>query len=317
MHVFSFLFTAGLCAAAVVPRQTDNACTNPSKRVEWRSLSAEAKKDYTDAVLCLTKKPSELGNVGTTRYDDFTYVHTTMDVQIHFVAQFLPWHRLFVQAYVDALRDCNFKGVMPYWDWTLDSNDMINSSIWDPVSGFGGNGDPAIDPLGPGTTTIKCVLDGPFAGLQVAWVMEGENPHCLTRNWNNGTNYPGDMFVKSYTPEILAGVAANNNFNDFRKSLENGPHGAVHSAIGGDMSPATAPNDPLFFLHHSQIDRLWANWQALKPETRTMDFAGNRYARSTDMDATLDDNMSFMGLIPDAKVSDAMSIQTSRLCYSY
>jgi len=28
------------------------------------------------------------------------------------------------------------------------------------------------------------------------------------------------------------------------------------------MLPGTSPNDPLFFLNHCNVDRLWANWQA-------------------------------------------------------
>jgi hypothetical protein len=32
----------------------------------------------------------------------------------------------------------------------------------------------------------------------------------------------------------------------------------VHSVIFGDMGPATSPNEPLFFLHHANVDRAWA-----------------------------------------------------------
>lgn len=50
-------------------------------------------------------------------------------------------------------------------------------------------------------------------------------------------------------------------------------HNAVHGYIGGiaGMSPngpvfgtmmlPTSPNDPIFWLHHSNIDRIWAKWQ--------------------------------------------------------
>ena len=29
----------------------------------------------------------------------------------------------------------------------------------------------------------------------------------------------------------------------------------------GRMSLNTSPNDPLFFLHHCNVDRIWAEWQ--------------------------------------------------------
>ena len=38
-------------------------------------------------------------------------------------------------------------------------------------------------------------------------------------------------------------------------------HNIVHRFIGGDMGTAASPNDPVFFLHHCNIDRIWANWQ--------------------------------------------------------
>jgi tyrosinase len=44
--------------------------------------------------------------------------------------------------------------------------------------------------------------------------------------------------------------------------LENLPHNAVHGQIGGFMNnPATAALDPIFWLHHCNIDRLWEVWR--------------------------------------------------------
>jgi tyrosinase len=43
--------------------------------------------------------------------------------------------------------------------------------------------------------------------------------------------------------------------------LEVTPHGSVHSDVGGFMGGfATAGLDPLFWLHHCNIDRLWEVW---------------------------------------------------------
>ena len=40
-------------------------------------------------------------------------------LQIHQTGFFLPWHRLFVQTFEDALKTkCGYIGVQPYWDWT-------------------------------------------------------------------------------------------------------------------------------------------------------------------------------------------------------
>lgn len=40
------------------------------------------------------------------------------------------------------------------------------------------------------------------------------------------------------------------------------PHGKVHNLIGGYMAKLTSPMDPIFWLHHGQMDRLWAAWVA-------------------------------------------------------
>lgn len=39
-------------------------------------------------------------------------------------------------------------------------------------------------------------------------------------------------------------------------------HNRVHEWVGGDMRVGTSPNDPIFWFHHSNIDRIWAGWQS-------------------------------------------------------
>lgn len=47
----------------------------------------------------------------------------------------------------------------------------------------------------------------------------------------------------------------------FSVPLEMNPHGSVHGVIGGDMgSIQTSARDPIFWLHHANIDRLWTAW---------------------------------------------------------
>jgi tyrosinase len=38
-------------------------------------------------------------------------------------------------------------------------------------------------------------------------------------------------------------------------------HNLVHVWVGGDMGPASSPNDPVFFLNHCNVDRIWENWK--------------------------------------------------------
>jgi hypothetical protein len=50
----------------------------------------------------------------------------------------------------------------------------------------------------------------------------------------------------------------------FRNRLEGfkgtGLHNQVHRWVNGDMAPAHSPNDPVFFLHHCNVDRIWEGW---------------------------------------------------------
>jgi len=36
----------------------------------------------------------------------------------------------------------------------------------------------------------------------------------------------------------------------------------VHVWVGGDMGPGSSPNDPVFFLNHCNVDRVWEAWMA-------------------------------------------------------
>ncbi|NUO64667.1 MAG: hypothetical protein HOQ12_06860 [Gemmatimonadaceae bacterium] len=54
---------------------------------------------------------------------------------------------------------------------------------------------------------------------------------------------------------------AQTSFWNFTNTLNGTPHGAVHIACGGNMTQfATAGQDPIFWLHHCNIDRLWEVW---------------------------------------------------------
>jgi tyrosinase len=62
-------------------------------------------------------------------------------------------------------------------------------------------------------------------------------------------------------------LALGPNFPDFG-AMEGTPHGAAHVSFNGWISDIpTAPKDPLFFMLHSNVDRLWALWQWMNQRT--------------------------------------------------
>jgi tyrosinase len=49
----------------------------------------------------------------------------------------------------------------------------------------------------------------------------------------------------------------------FEDLCERNPHNRVHNQVGGSMGDVpTAPADPIFWLHHCNVDRLWSAWVA-------------------------------------------------------
>jgi tyrosinase len=78
----------------------------------------------------------------------------------------------------------------------------------------------------------------------------------ITRNW--------DPSILA-TPTDVAAANAMGTFDAFQRTLEGAVHGSVHNAVGGTMAGPSSPGDPLFFLHHANLDRLWSEWQATHP----------------------------------------------------
>lgn len=66
-------------------------------------------------------------------------------------------------------------------------------------------------------------------------------------------------------------VMASTTYHEFRDSLE-GIHDTVHVAVGSPdhaMITAASPADPLFWLHHAFVDKVWADWQKINSDRPT------------------------------------------------
>jgi len=181
----------------------------------------------------------------------------------HFGPSFLPWHRAFLAMVEKKLEEISGddKFFIPYWDWTLDPN---GTSVFTPEL-VGGNGDSSDGWIVKDGlfrdwrivkydfTLKKMVVDVP---LQRNFGSQGFIPDAyeISRvmfGANNYDNFPFNFFAKG----------------SFRNDIEIKLHNPIHRWIGGPMTnPMLAPNDPVFFLHHANIDRLWAKWQHVHPQ---------------------------------------------------
>lgn len=184
---------------------------------------------------------------------------------------FAPWHRFMLRQLElnlqRVLNDNNFG--LPYWDWAADGQlsaaRQRRSAVW-AANCMGGSGSP--------------VTTGPFA-------FAAGNPNSFRIRIEAGVNgqlrqvnrglrrafgaNTSTLPTKSDTADALATTPYDEDpwdtsSNGFRNLLEGwqtppaGMHNRVHVWVGGDMLPSTSPNDPVFYLNHCNVDRVWEAW---------------------------------------------------------
>lgn len=88
----------------------------------------------------------------------------------------------------------------------------------------------------------------------------------------------------------------------------------------------TSPADPIFFLHHANLDRVWWSWQKKGPHKRLMDISGPinlmDYGNEKGGNVTLAFPLSMGVSAVDVTVGDIMDIKACGkpggvLCYDY
>jgi tyrosinase len=269
--------------------------TPPYVRKNQSSLTKTEIDNFVNAVKALKttfdpgSKVSVYDQFVQEHYDAFTAGHA------HEGPAFFAWHREFLLEFEKKLRVVDSSVTIPYWDFTVDNS--ANSSIWD-AKFLGGNGDPNDNWI---------VKTGPFASGQ--W--------SLNVNGGDGTNLRRDFGDLASTLPTSDDVQAAFNASaydvfpfdsgspidqSFRNNLEgfNHPsgqpelHNRVHDWIGGSMAIAYSPNDPVFWLLHSDLDRLWAQWQAANPNDGYDPVTGAADGHN------LRDNMSPFGVTPES-----------------
>lgn len=224
-------------------------CHDPMVRKEWRTLDPTTQSAYISAVRCLMHHPS-IFLEETSFYDDLIFAHSKTGSYSHYAAAFLPWHRLYMHVYEQALRQkCEYTGALPYWDWTLDFKDLSSSPIWDSTRGFGGNGDfdePEVIHGG------HCVMDGQFSNSTRAWsaLSKGHShnvtywPHCMCRGFATRSASVAELDTIHYliSPKFVEETLDQPDYDSFFRAFESGAHNAIPQFIKGDWLTFTAPN---------------------------------------------------------------------------
>ncbi|KAK4943931.1 hypothetical protein LTR10_016647 [Elasticomyces elasticus] len=291
--------------------------THCTLRREWRTLETSGKHEYIRAVQCLLKQPSQLQpphnlTANSTLYTDFPFIHARIGYRTHNSAPFLPWHRYFLHLYETALREkCGYTGGLVYWDWTLDAADLTKSPVFDPETGFGGDGDSDL-PITLGRSG-RCVTNGPFGAGPDGVGVWGQFydvkflPHCLSRGFRDDQGNLGTIDGSTVTAESIGEVLDIEGYEDFVTTLEGRVHDAIPFGVAGDFETFTAPYDPLFYLHHTQLDRLWYIWQQRNPE-RVMEYSGHEGRHSIES-AKLTDKIKMGGWAEEIEVRQVMDTE--------
>ncbi|KAH6639890.1 hypothetical protein C7974DRAFT_450209 [Boeremia exigua] len=316
-------------------------------RKEWRSLSGAEKTAYISAVKCLLEKPPVTSKIDLpgvqNRFEDFLGDHIRQADAMHFVGYFYPWHRLLLRAYELELAACGYAGGQPYWDWSLDANssdDFFNSPIFDPITGFGGNGDyingTKENPLPGVTSTLGdipvdvedrsgggCLSNGPFANLSIHM---GPGFNTSYNEWCIRRDFVPSVFMAAGHSTAVDAAMSHTTFGAFSQQSEATNHGAGHIGVGGLYGVLTdvwaSPGDPLFFLHHANMDRLWWSWQHKNLTARLTDISGpvvpHDYSNLEGRNVTLDD-VVYVGTTVNvtASIRQLMDIRGPALGYTY
>ncbi|WP_347267518.1 tyrosinase family protein [Paracoccus sp. (in: a-proteobacteria)] len=180
---------------------------------------------------------------------------------------FLPWHRGYLHALEDMLRAVILAEggpqdwALPYWNYSLSTAEArtLPEEFAQPTMPDG-SANPLFTARRHGDGTLPIRIDA--GSVSLAALSE-----------TGFTGGAGDIPPGFGGPATLF-----HHFGQTNGGLESLPHNNVHGAVGG-AAPGTDPNDwrnlglmsmpqtagldPIFWLHHANIDRLWSVWRRM------------------------------------------------------
>jgi tyrosinase len=243
---------------------------------------------------------------------------------------FLPWHRfMLLQLEMNLQRVLNDATVgLPYWDWAADGElppaAQRNAPIWQQAV-MGGTGSPvsngpfAFNAADPTTWRVRITAN---SNGQLVQVNRG-----LRRNLGapvTGLPNPNALPKRAHTAGALAlgdydlspwGVTSS-GFRNLVEGWESTPaidspclHNRVHVFVGGDMSPSTSPNDPVFYLNHCNVDRIWEAWMQPLPQGHGRTYAPPQTAPASLKGHRLNDTLTSL-LSGSTRPADMLDISS-------
>jgi tyrosinase len=169
---------------------------------------------------------------------------------------FLPWHRIYLAYFEQIVRAAVVQlggpdtWALPYWNYSDASNPNARRI--------------------PLAFTLPTTPEGGQNPLRVEERLRGNDNEIVATP--NEVNVRTALIDRRFEAPNVGGTAGfggpqtgfrhGGGLGDPIGKLENTPHGSMHVAVRGFLGAFnTAGLDPLFWLHHANIDRLWAVWR--------------------------------------------------------
>lgn len=249
-------------------------------------LSDQARKDFLFALAKLNGIDDPVLRPGLGIYvTDFVAMHVEGAIgSEHGDSHFLPWHRLYLLDLERQLQAVRPTVTLPYWRFDkaaprLFTEDFMGAMDQIPRDSRQPGG--ALD-SGAATPPARFALDNPLSRWQIGDV-QGIPRTARFNPQNDAAN--GLILVQPSTGRVIDFLLIDEDAtlrlgggvlpeqaklgssappaSGFAR-MEGSPHGAAHMSFNGRINNVPiAPEDPLFFLLHCNVDRLWAVWQSM------------------------------------------------------
>jgi tyrosinase len=176
---------------------------------------------------------------------------------------FLPWHRAYLLMYERMIRSAtgNNNFAMPYWDWAA------HRTVPHAFADANYNGHP--NPLYVASRSNAYSIPDTYTGPNVMNAIYGQtNFELFASSRPIGQNNTNATWIKAPGTQ---------------GTLEATPHNNIHTHLGGFMPNGNSPMDPIFLMHHGNIDHIWWRWNCIgrintaDPLWLNMPFTDNYY----------------------------------------
>jgi tyrosinase len=182
-----------------------------------------------------------LNGGGAGRFRDFRDMHVSAaEDEAHGDVGFLPWHRAYLLDLERELQAIDPSVALPYWRFDQAAPNVFSREFMGVANSAG---------------TVEFAAGHPFN----TWRTDGALGISRQPGFAPGSA-PSGLLTETQTI-ALGGAAPNAAYGGFA-IMEGNPHGSAHTRFTGFLRAiSSAARDPLFFMLHANVDRMWAKWQ--------------------------------------------------------